>query len=116
MANIDIDKDEILKTSKWLRFLFMALYAFAINIIIPIIIGLSFVQFLFYLFTSKPNSSIASFNSHLIEFFSDTLAFILFSTDDKPFPFKKDENNDDHIIDADVEDESLNESQEETAN
>ena len=66
MANIDIDKDEILKTSKWLRFLFMALYAFAINIIIPIIIGLSFVQFLFYLFTSKPNSSIASFNSHSI--------------------------------------------------
>lgn len=55
MANIDIDKDEILKGSKWLRFLFMALYAFAINIIIPIIIGLSFVQFLFYLFTSKPN-------------------------------------------------------------
>jgi hypothetical protein len=47
MANIDIDKDEILKTSKWLRFLFMALYAFVINIIIPIIIGLSFVQFLF---------------------------------------------------------------------
>ena len=116
MANIDIDKDEILKTSKWLRFLFMALYAFAINIIIPIIIGLSFVQFLFYLFTSKPNSSIASFNSYLIEFFSDTLAFILFSTDDKPFPFKKDENNDDQIIDADVEDESPNESQEETAN
>ena len=116
MANIDIDKDEILKTSKWLRFLFMALYAFAINIIIPIIIGLSFVQFLFYLFTSKPNSSIASFTSHLIELFSDTLSFILFSTDDKPFPFKKDENNDDQIIDADVEDESPNESQEETAN
>jgi len=69
MANIDIDKDEILKTSKWLRFLFMALYAFAINIIIPIIIGLSFVQFLFYLFTSKPNSSIASFNFHLIDNF-----------------------------------------------
>ena len=64
----------------------------------------------------RPNSSIASFNSHLIEFFSDTLAFILFSTDDKPFPFKKDENNDDQIIDADVEDESPNESQEETAN
>jgi hypothetical protein len=51
----------------------------------------------------------------LIEFFSDTLAFILFSTDDKPFPFKKDENNDDQIIDGDVEDEPLNESQEETA-
>ena len=115
MANIDIDKDEILKTSKWLRFLFMALYAFAINIIIPIIIGLSFVQFLFYLFTSKPNSSIASFNSYLIEFFSDTIAFILFSTDDKQNPIKKDENNDDQIIDGDEEDESLNESQEETA-
>ncbi len=83
-----IDKDEILKTSKWIRFIFMLGYAFAINFALSICIGLSFVQFLFVLFTSKANNSISNFNSYIIEFFHDTLAFLLFETDDKPFPFK----------------------------
>ena len=88
MNQIDIDKDEILKTSKWIRFLFMLLYGFAINFVLTICLGLAFIQFLFYLFTSKPNDSIANFNEHLLEFFSDSLSFLLFKTDEKPFPFK----------------------------
>ena len=50
MNKIDIDKDEILKSSKWIRFIFMVLYAFAINFALTICIGLAFVQFLFVLF------------------------------------------------------------------
>ena len=38
--------------------------------------------------TSKPNDSIANFNEHLLEFFGDSLSFLLFKTDEKPFPFK----------------------------
>lgn len=94
MSKIKIDKEEILKTSKWIRFLFMLLYGFVINFVLTICIGLAIIQFLFYLFTSKPNASIANFNSHLIEFFHDSLAFLLFQTDEKPFPFK--ENGDDN--------------------
>ena len=94
MTQIEIDKEEILKGSKWIRFLFMILYGFVINFVITICIGLALVQFLFYLFTSKPNASIANFNSHLLEFFHDSLAFLLFQTEDKPFPFKENENND----------------------
>ena len=94
MNQIEIDKEEILKTSKWIRFLFMLLYGFVINFVLTICIGLAIIQFLFYLFTSKPNASIANFNSHLIEFFHDSLAFLLFQTDEKPFPFK--ENDDDN--------------------
>ena len=92
MNQIDIDKEEILKTSKWIRLLFMLLYGFAINFVLTICLGLAFIQFLFYLFTSKPNVSITNFNEHLIGFFSDSLAFLLFQTDEKPFPFKG--NND----------------------
>ena len=107
-----IDKEEILKGSKWVRFLFMVVYAFAVNFVISISIGLAFVQFLFYLFTSKPNSSISNFNDHLLEFVSDSLAFLLFSTDDKPFPFKpesSDKSEDDvesEIIDVTAEDDN----------
>jgi hypothetical protein len=88
MNQIDIDKDEILKTRKWIRFLFMLLYGFAINFVLTICLGLAFIQFLFYLFTSKPNDSIANFNVYLLDFFGDSLSFLLFETDEKPFPFK----------------------------
>tara|TARA_Y100000739_G_scaffold43124_1_gene32791 strand:- start:185 stop:517 length:333 start_codon:yes stop_codon:yes gene_type:complete len=106
-----INKDEILKTSKWIRFLFMVLYAFAINFALTICIGLGFIQFLFVLFTSKVNSSIANINSYIIEFFDDSLAFLLFQTEDKPFPFK---NNSDQetIIDADQVKEASSENKE----
>ena len=95
-----INKDEILKTSKWVRFLFMVLYAFIVNFALTIAIGLAFIQFLFVLFTSKVNNSIANINSHIIEFFDDSLAFLLFQTEEKPFPFKS--NSDEETI-IDVE-------------
>ena len=82
-------KEEVLKIGKWTRFAFMFLYAFVLNFVISVSIGLAFVQFLFFLFTSKINDSLADFNNHLFLFVSDTLIFLLFETDDKPFPFKK---------------------------
>ena len=82
-------KEEVLKIGKWTRFAFMFLYAFVLNFVISVSIGLAFIQFLFFLFTSKINDSLADFNKHLFLFVSDTLKFLLFETDDKPFPFKK---------------------------
>ena len=97
-----IKKEEILKPNKWIRLIFMVLYAFAFNFAVSICIGLSLVQFLFFLFTGKANPSIANFNSYMIEFYNDTLAFLLFETEEKPFPFK-DENIENDIIDAEVD-------------
>ena len=54
----NMNTEEILKSSNWTRFFFMVLYAFAINFALPVCIGLSFIQFLFVLFTSKVNSSL----------------------------------------------------------
>ena len=102
MNKIEIDKDDILKSSKWVRFIFMVLYAFAINFALTICIGLAFIQFLFVLFTSKPNSSISSFNDTIIDFFNDSLGFLLFNTEQKPFPFKND-ISDEEVIEAEVD-------------
>ncbi len=95
-----INKDEILKSSKWIRFIFMVLYAFALNFVLPICIGLAVIQFLFVLFTSKVNPSIANVNSYVIEFFEDSLSFLLFQTEEKPFPFKNDSSDESSIIEA----------------
>ena len=99
-----IDKDEILKTSKWIRFIFMVLYAFVINFALTISIGLAFIQFLFVLFTSKVNTSISSINSLVIEFFNDSLMFLLFQTEEKPFPFKNNSSDEGTVIEAETED------------
>ena len=98
-----INKDEILKSSKWIRFIFMVLYAFALNFVLPICIGLAVIQFLFVLFTSKVNPSIANVNSYVIEFFEDSLSFLLFQTEEKPFPFKNDSSDESSIIEAESE-------------
>lgn len=106
-------KEEVLKIGKWARFAFMFLYAFVLNFVISVSIGLAFIQFLFFLFTSKINDSLADFNKHLFLFVSDTLKFLLFETDNKPFPFKKssqDTSNDtNEIVDveADVVEEEI---------
>ena len=107
-----IDKEEILKTSKWIRFLFMVLYAFVINFALTISIGLGFIQFLFVLFTSKVNTSISAANSYILEFFNDSLMFLLFQTEEKPFPFKNNTSENNTVIDAETEEVSEEENQE----
>jgi hypothetical protein len=101
-----INKDEILKSSKWIRFIFMVLYAFALNFVLPICIGLAVIQFLFVLFTSKVNLSIANVNSYVIEFFEDSLSFLLFQTEEKPFPFKNNLEEEVVIEAEEIEDSS----------
>ena len=104
-----INKDEILKSSKWIRFLYMILYVLLVNfIVLPVAIALSFIQFLFVLFISQPNKSIANVNKHIIEFFNDSISFLLFQTEEKPFPFKSNEeeepsNEEEVVIDGEAE-------------
>ena len=101
-----INKDEILKSSKWIRFIFMVLYAFALNFVLPICLRLAVIQFLFVLFTSKVNPSIANVNSYVIEFFEDSLSFLLFQTEEKPFPFKNNSEGEVVIEAEEIEDSS----------
>ncbi len=105
-------KEEVFKLGKWARFVFMFLYAFVLNFVISVSIGLAFIQFLFYLFTSKVNESLSDFNNHLFLFVSDTLKFLLFETDDKPFPFKKSKESKESEEDShEVVDGEVNEAQ-----
>jgi len=83
----EINKDELLDLTKWQRFFFMVIYSFAINGVVGILIIIAAVQFFFYLFTSKINNQLLSANNWLHGFFSDSLNFLSFNTDSKPWPF-----------------------------
>ena len=87
-------KEEVLKVGKWKRFFFMTVYAFAIQFALNIALVIAFIQFLFFLFTSKINEALFNFNKQIFLFFDDTLNFLLFQTEEMPFPFKKSSNGD----------------------
>ena len=87
-------KEEVLKVGKWKRFFFMTVYAFAIQFALNIALVIAFIQFLFFLFTSKINEALFNFNKQIFLFFDDTLSFLLFQTEEMPFPFKKSLNED----------------------
>ena len=100
-------KEEVLKVSKWARFFWMFVYSFAISAAINVAIGIAAVQFLFFLFTSKINAALFEFNKHIYIFSDDTLKFLLFETEDKPFPFKTNNNDENNaapeIVEGDAE-------------
>ena len=83
----EINKDELLDIKKWQRLFFMVLYGAAINFVVSILIFLVAIQFIFYLFTSKINNQLQSANNWLQDFFNDSLNFLSFNTDSKPWPF-----------------------------
>ena len=108
----DINKDELLDLNKWKRFFFMVIYSFAINGVVGILIIIAAVQFFFYLFTSKINNQLQSANNWLHGFFSDSLNFLSFNTEAKPWPFNdkteaSDSNEDVEVVDGESEDLEL---------
>lgn len=101
----DINTEELLQRSKWVRFIFMAFYAFILNIaVLPITLILIFIQFFFHLVTGSHNEQVKKLTDWLIAFFKDTLDFLTYSTEAKPFPF--DDNNDTQSEIKDDQDES----------
>ena len=83
----EINKDELLDLKKWQRLFFMIIYGAAINFVVSILIFLVAIQFIFYLFTSKTNNQLQSANNWLHGFFNDSLNFLSFNSDSKPWPF-----------------------------
>ena len=115
----EINKDELLDIKKWQRLFFMVIYGAAINFVVSILIFLVAIQFIFYLFTSKTNNQLQSANNWLHGFFNDSLNFLSFNSDSKPWPFNdkfevSDSNEDGErkeVVDGESEDLELGDDQ-----
>ena len=108
----EINKDELLDLTKWQRLFFMVIYGAAINFVVSILIVLVAIQFIFYLFTSKTNNQLQSANNWLHGFFNDSLNFLSFNTDAKPWPFKSNDGepeNPQEVVEAEAEELSAEE-------
>ena len=109
----EINKDELLDLKKWQRLFFMVIYGAAINFVVSILIVLVAIQFIFYLFTSKTNTQLQSANNWLHGFFNDSLNFLSFNTDAKPWPFNSNDEGESDIQEEVVEAEAVELSTEE---
>ena len=109
----EINKDELLDLKKWQRLFFMVIYVAAINFVVSILIVLVAIQFIFYLFTSKTNTQLQSANNWLHGFFNDSLNFLSFNTDAKPWPFNSNDEGESDIQEEVVEAEAVELSNEE---
>ena len=83
-----MNKQSILSPKTWITFIFMLIYATALYFALFLVASISLLQFLFVLFTSKTNTELTDLNKHVMTFYTDTVSFLLYQTEVRPFPFK----------------------------
>lgn len=80
-------KSNLLSSKHWLRLLYMLLFAVILYVAIMVVWVLVVVQFLFSLITGQDNFKIRQFAYSLSTYIYQTLKFLTYSSDEKPFPF-----------------------------
>ncbi|TQV67676.1 DUF4389 domain-containing protein [Exilibacterium tricleocarpae] len=80
-------KSNITSSKHWLRFLFMLLFALLLQVATAIMWVLVILQFLFALITGKDNAKLRAFGSSLCIYIYESLQFLTYNREDKPFPF-----------------------------
>lgn len=88
---------QLKQRSKWMRILYMLLFLIAYGIAEFILTGIVIVQVILNLLTGKVNERLREFSSDLSRYVYDTLRFLTYNTEDKPFPlsdWKQGDRND----------------------
>ncbi len=86
MENQD-SKAQPFSPATWRRGLFMLICAFLYNVAEIVVVAVAVLQFLFKLVTGEENSQLKLFGQGLSVFFYQTMQFLTFNSEEKPFPF-----------------------------
>ncbi|GAA5316022.1 MAG: hypothetical protein AseanaTS_12270 [Candidatus Pelagadaptatus aseana] len=81
-----MDKDTMLQ--HLIRLVFMLVYAFLLQVALMVLWPVVVVQFGFALFTGSDNEQVRGFAKSLGMFVRQTMDFLTYNTDEKPFPFE----------------------------
>jgi len=82
-------KDKLSNKDKWIRLIFMILFAVVIYWVALILIWLiAAFQFIYALLVSRPNQALLPFADSLSQYIHQIVMFLTFVTEEKPFPFK----------------------------
>ncbi len=86
------DLDDLVENLKepsvWIRILFMLAFGVLLYFILaPVIFVIMLAQALFVLLTGESNDNLRQFSSSLSKYIFETLNFLTYNSDEKPFPF-----------------------------
>ncbi len=74
---------------KWIRFLFMILFAI-VNYFVQMVIGVvALVQFIIILITGKANDNLLHFGSGVSAYVYHIMSFLTYGREEKPYPFSE---------------------------
>ncbi len=79
--------DNITKPAHWLRILFMAGFTIALYVTGIVLLALIIAQALFSLLTGSDNRNLRGLGASLTAYFRDTLLYLTYNSDHRPFPF-----------------------------
>ena len=80
-------KEKLSDTGTWLRGLYMLLFIFILGLTKFVVGALVIFQFVNSLFTGSANERLVEFGQNLAQYISQTVLFLCYSTEEKPFPF-----------------------------
>ncbi|MCG8509500.1 MAG: DUF4389 domain-containing protein [Rhodospirillales bacterium] len=80
-------RDHIADPGTWMRLLYMILFGIVFEVGKFVGLVVAVVQFLFKLFSGQPNRALQAFGYSLSEYYRQIVAFELFKTEDKPYPW-----------------------------
>lgn len=88
-----MDNEELKKNlasgNQWLRVVYMVLFAIMLYIAGFVMFGVVVLQFLFAIVTGRPNDNLRRFGDQLVSFIYQALQFLIYNTEEKPFPFSE---------------------------
>ena len=80
-------KSNLTSSKHWLRLLFMLVFAAVLQLAGILMWILVIAQFIFSLITGEDNINLRKFGRSLSIYIFDTLKFLTYASEEKPFPF-----------------------------
>jgi hypothetical protein len=80
-------KSNLTSSKHWLRLLFMLVFAAVLQVASVVMWILVIAQFIFSLVTGEDNRQLRKFGHALSIYIFDTLKFLTYASEEKPFPF-----------------------------
>jgi hypothetical protein len=81
-------KEHITAKDTWIRGLFILLFAILLGVAKIVTWAVVVVQFLFTVFQGETNGNLKQFGAGLSRFVYQTMLYLTYNSDDKPFPFQ----------------------------
>ena len=88
MSNEEL-KQNLTSTNQWVRLIYMVLFAVLLEIAGFVMLAVVIAQFLFAIVSGSANDNLRRLGDQIASYIYQTLQFLIYNTEDKPFPFSE---------------------------